>query len=323
MRVIDLHCDTVWRLLELDGEGDLYKNNCSVSIQNLRQSGAAAQFFACFIHLGDIRKETAGEQYEEGYQKALRMIQYLKAQVEAYKGEAALAGSVEELEENTREGKVSAVITIEEGGILNGRLERLDQLYREGVRLLTLMWNYENCIGYPNSTDPHIMGSGLKPFGIEAVKKMNELGMVIDVSHASDGTFWDVLKYSRKPVMASHSNCRAVCGHPRNLSDEMIRALAEKGGIAGLNFYGHFLGSGNDSLLESMAQNVEHMLRTGGSGFPAIGTDFDGFDGAEKMDIPDAGKMGLLWDYLRRRGITESQLDKFFFQNAHRVWKEQ
>ena len=120
-------------------------------------------------------------------------------------------------------------------------MNRLHTLYQEGVRLVTLLWNEENCIGSPNSKDRKIMQKGLKPFGFEVVEQMNSLGMLIDVSHLSDGGFWDVLSTSSKPIVASHSNARALCEHPRNLSDDMIRALAEKGGVIGLNFYPYFV----------------------------------------------------------------------------------
>src|SRR5699024_7042079 len=110
-------------------------------------------------------------------------------------------------------------------------LRRLHEFYDAGVRLITLTWNYENAAGYPNSRDSSVMRKGLKPFGKVLIEEMNDLGMIIDVSHLSDGGFWDVARRSKKPFIASHSNARAVTSHPRNLTDEMIRAIAEKGGV--------------------------------------------------------------------------------------------
>ena len=121
---------------------------------------------------------------------------------------------------------------MEEGGVLNEKQERLEELYRLGIRLITLTWNYENCLGYPNSRDGEVMNRGLKAFGLEIVERMNALGMLVDVSHLSDGGFWDCIRVSRAPIIASHSNARALCGVPRNLTDDMLRALAEKGGAA-------------------------------------------------------------------------------------------
>ena len=316
MKLIDLHCDTIWKRMDLDRKGDLMENGCSINIPAMRQAGTKAQFFACFTYIEEW-KERGG--YDGAYRHVKEMIHYLKGQTDSFADDMALALNYEELQENAGRGKISACLTVEEGGVLNGKTERLEELYREGVRLMTLMWNYENCIGFPNSSNPSVMRRGLKDFGREVVRKMNELGMIIDVSHASDGVFWDVLEESTQPVVASHSNCRAICPHPRNLTDEMIRTLAKEGGIAGLNFYGPFLGDEHASKIEEMTSHVLHMLNVGGSEFAAIGTDFDGFDGMDELEIPDAGKMERLWDALKKKGVTERQLDRIWGGNAERV----
>lgn len=165
------------------------------------------------------------------------------------------------------------------------------------------------------------MKQGLKPFGKEVVEYMGELGMIADVSHASDGTFWDILKYAKGPVVASHSNCRAIADHPRNLTDEMIHALSDAGGVAGLNFYGPFLGNPVVSGIEDMVRHILHMIKIGGSEFPAIGTDFDGFDGMKILEIPDVSHMEKLWNALKKEGVSESQLDKIWYGNAVRILK--
>lgn len=313
-----MHCDTVWKLLDLGGSGDLYNNNCAVSIPAMKKAGTLAQFFACFTYLEDYPEDG----YEGAYKHVNRMIDYMEEQEKKYPGDIALARSVTEIKENKSEGRISAVLTVEEGGVLNKRMERLDDLYKRGIRLMTLIWNYENCLGHPNSRDRSMMEKGLKPFGVEVVERMGELGMIVDVSHASDGTFRDVLAHAKSPVVASHSNCRALCPHSRNLTDDMIRALAGAGGVAGLNFYGAFLGTENESRIEEMTEHILHMIRAGGSEFPAIGTDFDGFDGIEVLDIPDISRMEKLWDALKKKGISEGQLDKIWSGNAMRILGE-
>ena len=223
--------------------------------------------------------------------------------------------------QNDTTEKISAFLTVEEGGILGDDINRLQTLYDEGIRLITLTWNHENCIGYPNSKDEAIMQKGLKPFGIEVIEKMNQLGMIIDVSHLSDGGFWDVLKHSKKPVVASHSNARSLCNHPRNLSDEMIKALADRGGIAGINLYPYFIKKNGKATVDDIAAHVWHMYQTGGEDFVAIGTDFDGFDEGE-LEIVDIGEMGKLYDAVKRRGLSERQMEKFWIGNAMRVINE-
>lgn len=319
MKLIDMHCDTIWRLMDLDGNGDLMDSVCDVTIPGMKKAGTLAQFFACFGYLGDF-KDKGG--YDACYEHILEMTDYLKAQTERYNEDIGIAKSASDIAENAARGRISALLTVEEGGVLNGDITRLEELYKRGVRLVTLTWNYENCIGYPNSRDASVMWQGLKAFGLEVVERMNELGMIIDVSHASDGTFRDVMEHTKGPVAASHSNCRALCNHPRNLTDEMIRKLANTGGVAGLNLYGVFLGTANESRVDEMAAHILHMIRVGGSEFPAIGTDFDGFDGMEILDIPDAGHMEILWETLRKKGISEEQLERIWSRNALRVLRE-
>ena len=314
MRLIDLHCDTIWMLMREKGT-NLHENSFCVDIKKLKAKGSMAQFFACFIYLNDSKSE---EKWDQGYQLAFDMIKRGKAEFAACSKDISLAFSYDEFVDNYATGKISALMTIEEGGILNNDISRLYELYNQGIRLITLTWNHENCIGFPNSKDKAIMQKGLKLFGIEVVEKMNELGMVIDVSHLSDGGFWDVLKYSKKPVIASHSNVRSLCDHPRNLSDEMIKALADKGGIAGVNLYPYFINKNGKAKVEDIANHVMHMYKLGGEDFIAIGTDFDGFDEGE-LDICHMGEIDKLYEVVKRRGLSERQIEKFWSGNAMRV----
>ena len=319
MKLIDMHCDTIGKIMDLDKTGNLSENLCSVNLAELRKADSLAQFFACFTYLGDYIDQGG---YEKCYEHALEMIELLEKQEKEYSKEISIARSYEDVTGNLAAGKLSAFVTIEEGGILNGHMERLEMLYEKGIRLMTLMWNYENCLGHPNSKDSQVMKQGLTSFGIDVVKRMGELGMIVDVSHASDGSFWDVIKYAKSPVVASHSNCRELCNHPRNLSDEMIRALAQKGGVSGLNLYGVFLGTKNESRIDEMVAHIQHMIQIGGSEFPAIGTDFDGFRGMDVMEIAKISEMEKLWYALKKKGLSEGQLEKIWNGNVLRILKE-
>ena len=143
--------------------------------------------------------------------------------------------------------------------------------------------------------------------------------MIVDVSHLSEGGFWDVVSHSKTPPVASHSNARALRDHPRNLSDRQIRALAEKGGVAGLNFYQNFLGKSGSCRIDEMVGHVRHMYRIGGEDFVAVGTDFDGFSGAKEMEISDIGEMPLLSEALKKSGFTWRQIEKIWYGNAKRM----
>lgn len=307
MKLIDFHCDTFWAMER--------QVPLCVDIDKLKAADSLAQFFACFIYMDDF----AGD-YTQGYEHALNMIQHAKDFFAANEEEIKLIDSYQKLAKNQAEKKISAFLTIEEGGILEGDMSRLERLYKEGVRLMTLLWNYENCIGYPNSRDRNVMEKGLKPFGIEVVQRMNELGMLVDVSHMSDGGFWDVLKYSKKPVVASHSNARAICNHPRNLSDEMIRALSEQGGVIGVNTYPYFVHSSGKASMELLAEHMVYIYQVGGEDVLGIGTDFDGYDEGES-DFHHMGQMNDFYEVIKKRGFTERQMEKIWFQNILRVIK--
>lgn len=317
MNLIDMHCDTISELLlRGDPDQDLKKNDLKVDVEKMKRAGSAAQFFACFICMNEFLGKS---RYEQAYEYVRRMASYLKKQIWMYPDELAFAGNGRDLERNQSRGRISAFLTLEEGGVLNGDLTRISGLYDMGIRLITLTWNYENCIGYPNSPDPQIMRKGLKPFGFSVIEEMNRMGMIIDVSHLSEGGFWDVVSHSSTPPVASHSNARSLRNHPRNLSDEQIRALSEKGGIAGLNFYQKFLGESDSCRIDEMTAHVRHMYQKGGEDFVAVGTDFDGFGGAKEMEIADIGEMPRLYDALAKAGFTERQLEKFWYGNAKRV----
>lgn len=318
MRLIDMHCDTFYLMMKSD-KFNLKSNSCCVDLEKMKRAGSVAQFFACFIYMQDFSGE---QRWEKGYRYALEMLVRGKQCVAEHSDRIAPAYSYDEILRNEAAGKMSACFTLEEGGVIHGKMEYLEELYRQGIRLITLTWNYENCIGFPNSKDPELMKKGLKPFGIEVVSRLNELGIMIDVSHLSDGGFWDVMKHSKKPIVASHSNARVLCPHPRNLSDEMIKAMAEKGGIAGVNFYPYFLNKSGLASVSDVANHIWHMYQVGGEDFVAIGTDFDGFDDGE-LDIKHIGEMNLVYNEVKKRGFTERQMEKIWNGNILRVIKEQ
>lgn len=315
MHLIDMHCDTAGKILESkEGEG-LYKNSFDLDIKGMKEAGTMAQFFACYIYMEMFRGET---RFDQAFAYAKQMIENMREEVGKNAADIAFAFNGSDIVHNQKEGKISALLTLEEGGILNGSLDKLEELYREGIRLVTLMWNFENCMGFQNSRNPEIMRKGLKPFGIETVERMNELGMIVDVSHMSDGGFWDVVNYCKSPFVASHSCARSLCDHPRNLTDEMLKALGEKGGVVGMNFFPVFVSEEQKAGKEKLAAHIRYMVNMAGIESVAIGTDFDGFEGGE-LEIDKVEKMPLLYQELRKSGFTEGQLEKIWYKNVMRV----
>ena len=307
---IDMHCDTLSKLLPAE---TLEENSLCVDRKRMEQTKMLAEFFACFVYVPDGK-------WEEAYQKVMEMVARMECETKENK-KLKLIKTAKDLEYAEREELNLALLTVEEGGVLNGNRNRLEELYQRGVRLITLTWNYENCIGYPNSRNAQEMQKGLKSFGKQKVEEMNERGMLVDVSHLSDGGFWDCIRLSKKPIIASHSNARALCAHPRNLSDEMLCALGECGGVVGLNFYPQFLQSDRSAEVLDIAKHGMHILQKAGEDSVALGTDFDGFEAGQNW-LRGIEEIECVWDALKKAGMTERQLDKLSYQNVKRVLEE-
>lgn len=321
---IDMHCDTLMLAMFRDGaEADVFSRpDQHLDVKRLVEGGAMAQFFAIFIPPQGVYKhfgipELTPEQYINGCAKIFRNT------IERHGDVLAEAKNADDIERNFKNGKVSAVLTMEDGVEVHGDMAKLDHFYDMGVRALTLTWNFENCFGAPNSKDPAIMNKGLTEFGKEAVKHMQDIGMLVDVSHVSDGVFWDVYKQAKVPFVATHSNCRTICGHTRNMTDDMIKALHEKGGAMGINFGHEFLDATEGNLtsrIDDMVKMALHEKEIAGVDVIAIGTDFDGIEGTLEVNGPD--KMHLLFDALVRAGFTTAEVDQIAYGNVLRIMHE-
>ena len=319
MKVVDMHCDTIGGIWKDEKAGkilNLRENSMHIDLEKMKKGDYLLQNFAMFVFLGKD-----GDPLEN----VLEMIDLYYRELEKNRDLIAPVYSYADIEKNVGEGKMSALLTIEEGAVCKGNPYVLRNLYRQGVRMMTLTWNFENEISYPNTVvkwenyDPG-KKYGLKPQGIELVKEMNRLGMIVDVSHLSDDGFWDVVKYSDAPFVASHSNARSLCGHTRNLTDDMIRALADKGGVTGINFCGDFLNPNGKSRVEDMVRHMKHIVNVGGLDVLGLGTDYDGIDG--DLQLYDCSRMPLLADEMAKQGFTTTEIEKVFHGNVLRLYKE-
>lgn len=328
MKLIDLHCDTLLRILEEEASGlpsILKKNPWHVDLEKLNKADSLVQIFAIFVPPAHkIRSEEIIKNNEiiEQYRFFLSQYDLFKREMEINKRVVRQLTSHKDIRRNDKKGLISAMLSIEEGNVLDGKIERLEEFHEMGIRLITLLWNHENCLGYPHSPDNTRMVLGLKPFGKEAVKRMEELGMIIDVSHLSDGGFDDVVSLTKKPFVASHSNARAVAGSSRNLKDSQIRTLADRGGVMGINFFGEFLSDAPNpvSRVSHMVDHIRHIRNIGGMDVLALGTDFDGIDG--EMEIGDVAHIFLLEQALDRAGFTVGEIEKIWSGNALRLFAD-
>lgn len=306
--MIDLHCDTIMQLLDHPDSGDLYRNTWKIDIEKLQKAHSKVQDFALFINLGDTNDPYG--RYEE-------MRNLCTTQIHLYGEHIQHVLSYQDVESVYKSGKIGALMSIEEGGVLGGDLDKLKQAYQDGVRLITLTWNYPNGLGEPHCGEQH---KKLTPKGIELVEAMQDLGIIVDCSHLNDaGTeqLGDILDI---PFIASHSNAREVTAHTRNLPDNLIKLIANKGGVIGLNFAQSFLGTSPVSRIEDIVKHGLYLINKGGEDVVALGTDFDGIK--PNTEIKDASEMYRLYDAFKEAGLSVEQCEKLFWKNADRLLKE-
>ena len=306
--MIDLHCDTIMQLLDHSDSGDLYRNTWKIDIEKLQKAHSKVQDFALFINLGKTNDPYG--RYEE-------MRNLCTTQIHLYGEHIQHVLSYQDVESVYESGKIGALMSIEEGGVLGGDLDKLKQAYQDGVRLITLTWNYPNGLGEPHCGEQH---KKLTPKGIEFVEAMQDLGIIVDCSHLNDAGTEQLGDILDVPFVASHSNAREVTAHTRNLPDNLIKLIANKGGVIGLNFAQSFLGISPVSRIEDIVKHGLYLINKGGEDVVALGTDFDGIK--PNTEIKDASEMYRLYDAFKEVGLSVEQCEKLFWKNADRLLKE-
>lgn len=323
MKFIDMHCDILLKYCEPnDIKGDLYENPHMFDLKGCRAAGGIGQFFAIFF-LAPTSPRLARIQPISDQEYFDRLYTVFKNTLKRHEELIAFAGNAKDMAHNEAMGKLSAFLTVEDGRLINGQLQKLKEFYDLGVRLITLTGNQRNCLGAPNSRDANIMAEGLTAFGKEAVHWMMDNGILVDVSHLSDGGFYDVLAISTKkgiPFVASHSNCRSLAAHPRNLTDEMIKEIGRTGGLIGVNFGPEFLNKDQENKHSSTDSIVAHMKRIknlAGIESVALGSDFDGIHGS--FDIPHVSHMSTLFQAMEENGFSLDEIEKIAWKNVSRI----
>ena len=327
MKVCDLHCDTLSKLRKTgldDAVARFARSGLHIDLEKLEAGDYLLQCFAAFVDLG------AGE---DPLVAALEQIDLLDRILAAYPERIAPVRTGADIGRNAAAGRISALLTVEEGGCCKGSLGVLRRLYALGVRMMTLTWNYDNELAASNVKEkapfrwpcPPDAEHGLTETGLAFLAEMERLHMIVDVSHLSDRGFWDVARRSTRPFAASHSNCRALAPHCRNLTDEMIRAMAERGCLAGLNYCTAFLDDQPDpaacrSTAALIARHAAHFKQVGGAGMIALGSDFDGIGG--QLEMTDCSKLPLLERALGQEGFTDDEIEGIFWRNARAFFEE-
>ncbi len=363
MKYIDMHCDTIseiWYSRLRKQNKTLRRNDLMIDLERLKKGECLCQNLGLFVDLhrradfvrhpeelspaaspfaAPAKSTSSSEQpsdpdkqeaYLDPWYTVSCLVKVFQEELAANSDLISQVTTGDEIRANEKAGRLSALMSIEEGGCCKGSLEHLKELYDAGARMMTLTWNHENELASPNHpdkahyfefvpTDDH----GLKKRGVEFVEAMQDMGILVDVSHLSDAGFYDVCRIVKGPFVASHSNARAVCGCGRNLTDDMIRKLAEHGGVTGINFCPEFLEPKEKDprqSLSAIAAHARHIMNVGGRECLGIGTDFDGIEGL--LDYGSADKLPLLAEGLEKEGFTREEIESIFYKNVLRVYDE-
>lgn len=306
MRFFDLHCDTIYRIINEDGS--LYKNNFDVSINKAKKYDKWIQSFAIWVP-----DELRGEKAVSFFKKA---IETFEAEIEKNNNFIMQINEGKDLEEILSTTKRGAVLTIENGAAIGGDIQNLYYASAHGTKMMTLTWNGRNEIGDGALVED---SKGISDFGREVISEMNKLSMTIDVSHASDRLFYDVINLSTAPVIATHSNSREICPNKRNLTKEQFELIRDMGGIVGINFHRDFLNVSGKADFWDVFKHVDYFMEHGGEKTICIGSDFDGADLPECLC--DIKYIEELYNYFKKMGYTEELLDNIFFNNAYNFFK--
>lgn len=304
--VVDLHNDV---MLEVQsGKRDITVRSSvgHSDLPRLHEGGVDVQVFALFVHPNEA---------DRGY---ARIVELLDAcdRLAAGNGTAfGVAASVAEIERLRNAGRLAVVLAVENGSALGGDPGRVEALARRGVRMMSLTWNNSN--GLADGALEAVHG-GLTPLGKLVLARMQAVGMIVDASHLAEQSFWDVLAATSGPVVATHSNAAGLTPHPRNLTDDQLRALARRGGVVGVNYYPTFTGGAS---LARILDHVDYLVKAIGPDYVALGSDFDGFNGRVN-DLEDVSKLPNLTAGLLARGHDAQTVTKILGGNALRVFRD-
>lgn len=304
--VFDLHCDTALGLLgkSLVEAKELKKNDLHIDLERAKALPGYCQCFACFTT--PFMRQWHHASPEIIFQREMDII---LAELDRNRDLIGQVYTADEIRQNLQEGKMSAILTIEGPAGFGFDPALLEDLYKVGFRISTLGWNEQNTL-----IGSHETGGGLTDLGREYVREAQRCGIVVDVSHSSDEGFWDIIKMTEKPIIATHSNSRAICDNSRNLTDDMFRAIVETGGVAGFNQCAPFVGEKPD--LDTVCDHIFHFMELDPDGTHiALGGDLDG------CDVLPAGFTGVesypvLAERLSERGLDEKTLMNIFWNNA-------
>lgn len=310
-KIFDAHCDTLTTLRSSECVRDADRH---FNLNKTQDYAGYTQIMALWTDIGALKSQ---EQVDWKVERFVEMFDKIAAENPSF----GIIKTAKDVTDSSYSHKL--MLAIEGGEAVGTDIGGVEKLYNMGVRAIALTWNTPYMISDTNTTKmPSHPRGGLTDFGIQVVKEMDRLGMVIDVSHISERGFYDVAENTNNPFIASHSNSKVLCPHSRNLTDEQFNVLMKKGGVTGMNLYSAFLTSdGTRATIDTVVAHIEYFMALGGIDNIGIGTDFDGIDLAPE-GINGTEDMYRLFNKLAKLNYTQEQIDKISHKNMERVFTE-
>lgn len=320
--VVDTHSDTLGQLIPQRRRGQKPRKlgerseTGKIDLPKLIEGGITCQAFGMYTGVSP--------DYPLALKTALQMVDAFYTSIEENKDKFVQVRNYEEIVRAKEEKKVGGLLTIEGSEPLMGDLGLLRVFHKLGVRILSFTWNWRT--EFADGLSASRTEGKLTQMGIEAVEELRRLGIVLDVSHITDACFWDIVENTKVPFIASHSNCRELCDVPRNLTDDMLRALAEKGGVTGMNYLGFFvvprekLGTEYKATVEDLVDHIDHVVKVVGPDYVGLGSDFDG--GGGLVGLEDTSKVPNITRIMVKRGYSDEDIKKILGGNHLRVFEQ-
>lgn len=302
--IADAHTD----ILEYayDNNMNIYDRDLSFNLYDVKDNMPWLQLVACFVH--DKFKK-------RGYERVNNLLDYYFNQEEKNGESIIRINNRKDMDKLRTNNKLGVVLTVENGIVLDGNIANLYELYNRGIKLMTITWNYDNELGCGNLTNNDL---GLSSFGKKCIKEMDGLNMIIDVSHASVKTFWDIINISTKPVIATHSNAYKLCNNSRNLTDIQIKEIAKANGIIGITYCSNFLSNKKQVCINDVVNHVEYICNLVGIEYVCLGSDFDG---VSKSKLPENLKgvkdIYKIEECLLHRGFNKDEINRIMGENLY------
>lgn len=303
MKIIDTHCDTLTEIF--NKKQSLYKNDLHIDIEKLKKYESSAQFFACFTEQSENVKKYALDAFDN----FLNQIKLNCRQIE-------LAKNYDDYIRIIKNKKIAVFFSIENGAVIE-KISDVELFYEIGIRLISLTWNHDNRLAAGVNGNK---SSGLTEYGKAVLKEMNRFGIITDVSHLNEKSFWDIAEFLDKTLVASHSNAYSICPNKRNLKDTQISEIIKRNGFIGINLYPYFLTNTEKASIADILNMIEYFLSIGGEDTIGLGCDFDGVS-ALPEGIENVNDMERIFDEMARIGYSQELIDKIAHKNCENMIK--